>query len=62
MGPYCKFCDRRCFVHITYDWPEHIIKAYGTSTIAATCPGGQKFEKQKTGYCYDDAMAAKEQA
>jgi hypothetical protein len=36
--------------------PEHILKAYGTSTIVATCPAGQAFEKAKVGYCYDDIL------
>ena len=59
MGPYCKFCNQRCFVHMPMETPEHIVKAYGTSTIIATCPDGQRFEKEKVGYCYDDIMAAR---
>lgn len=54
MGPYCKFCGRRCFVPITYEWPEHIRAAYGTSTIAATCLRGQEFEQEKIGVSYAD--------
>ena len=54
MGPYCNFCGQRCFVHITNDWPEHIVHAYGKNTIAATCPGGQQHEKKLLGYCYND--------
>lgn len=45
--------------------PDHILKAYGSSTIVATCKHGQAFEKKKTGYCYNDikdAIAALEQA
>jgi len=38
--------------------PPHILKAYGTNTIIATCRGGQKFEKEKIGYCYDDIQQA----
>lgn len=53
MGPYCKFCNQRCFVPMPTETPERIVKAYGTSTIIATCPEGQKFEKEKIGYCYD---------
>jgi hypothetical protein len=61
MGPYCKFCNHRCFTHMPAYTPEHILKAYRTPTggipIIATCPGGQQFEKQKVGYCFDDIKA-----
>lgn len=57
MGPYCKFCDRRCFCYFPDKTPKHILEAYGTCTIIATCPGGQAFEKEKVGYCYNDIMA-----
>lgn len=56
MGGYCKFCGRRCFTFFPDKTPEHILKVYGTSNIIATCPQGQKFEKEKVGYCYDDIM------
>jgi len=56
MGPYCKFCGNRCFVHIPPETQQHILKAYGASTIAATCQAGQDFEKKKIGYCYNDFM------
>lgn len=56
MGPYCKFCDRRCFVYVTGAWPEHVRLAYGRNTIAATCLAGQKFERGRLGYCYADAV------
>ena len=56
MGPYCKFCDQRCFVPFPDSTPEHILKAYGTSSIIATCPQGQVFEKAKVGYCYADII------
>ena len=55
MGPYCKFCERRCFVPITFDWPEDIRKAYGHNTIAATCWAGQEYERQRLGVSFDDA-------
>jgi len=57
MGPYCHFCDQRCFVPIHTGWPEEVWKRYGTSTIAATCAAGQRFEKEKLGVCYADALA-----
>lgn len=54
MGPYCKFCNRRCFVPLPLGTPPEIVKAYGSSTIIATCPAGQAFEKERVGYCHDD--------
>lgn len=54
MGPYCNFCGQRCFVHMPMETPQNILDAYGTITIIATCPAGQKFEKKKIGYCYSD--------
>jgi hypothetical protein len=58
MGPYCKFCGRRCFVYLPNETPAHILKAYGTSNIIATCHEGQQFEREKVGYCHDDIQAA----
>jgi hypothetical protein len=60
MGPYCNFCNQRCFTHMPIATPKHILAAYGTSTIIATCPAGQQFERKKVGYCYDDISAAVE--
>jgi len=37
--------------------PDHIMLAYGSSTILATCREGQEFEKKKVGYCYDEIVA-----
>jgi len=57
MGPYCKFCDLRCFVPFPEGTPAHIIGAYRPGvTIIATCPEGQAFEKKETGYCYSDIL------
>ena len=52
MGPYCNFCNIRCFVHFPIGTPEEALKAYGESTIMATCKEGQKFELEKTGWNY----------
>lgn len=56
MGPYCQFCDHRCFVYMPTETPEHILRAYGGVEIIATCKRGQAFEKERHGYCYDDIM------
>lgn len=60
MGPYCEFCGHRCFVALTKETPVHILKAYGKFSIAATCPGGQRLEKEKLGFCYADIKASQE--
>ena len=57
MGPYCNFCNNRCFVYLPNETPKHIRKAYGTSTIIATCKAGQVFEKNKVGFCYGEIQA-----
>lgn len=54
MGPYCRFCNNRCFVPMPKGTPRRVLEAYGKAAIIATCPAGQTFEKRKVGYCYDD--------
>jgi hypothetical protein len=59
MGPYCKFCGRRCFVPFPKDAPPEILAAYRPGvSIVATCAEGQQFEKEATGYCLADIEAA----
>jgi hypothetical protein len=59
MGPYCKFCGQRCFVHFPTETPDMAIASYRPGvTIIATCPAGQAFERQETGWCYDMIHAA----
>jgi hypothetical protein len=70
MGPYCIFCERRCFVYLP--WEElteemhNLYKDYYTQVggfsidIIATCPGGQAQEKERIGVCYDDIKALRE--
>ena len=48
MGPYCKFCDQRCFV-------ERIIPAdglvyAGQTILMATCPDGMSHDKKVCGH------------
>jgi hypothetical protein len=58
MGPYCKFCDHRCFVPFPEKTPQAILDAYGSSSIVATCARGQAFERDKVGYCFGDILRA----
>lgn len=59
MGPYCNFCNQRCFVPLLMDTLEEALKAYGTSSIIATCRAGQAFEMEKVGWCYDKIQEEK---
>jgi hypothetical protein len=47
MGPYCKFCDQRCFVPNPRE---------SRITIIATCPEGQAHDKAKLGYNYAEVL------
>ena len=59
MGPYCKFCGRRCFVPFPKETPAEILAAYRSGVaIIATCAEGQRYEKELTGYCLADIEAA----
>lgn len=62
MGPYCRFCDHRCFTRMPTETPAHIVQAYvrrvGALPIIATCPQGQAHERETVGYCYDDIQVA----
>ncbi len=62
MGPYCDFCNRRCFVHLPENTPTELIHLYEEGiTIIATCLAGQGNEKANFGTCYGDIMTAIEQ-
>lgn len=48
MGPYCKFCDRRCFV------PR--VLSDGRSMILATCQGGMEHDRAACGQDHTTAQ------
>lgn len=56
MGPYCKFCDSRCFVDIPAGAPLSVRRAYGTAGQMATCRSGQIFELQRVRFCYSQVL------
>lgn len=59
MGPYCSYCQNRCFVPFPKGTPDEAIKSYrSTVTIIATCQEGQQFEMERTGWCYNKIMEA----
>lgn len=66
IGPYCIFCDRRCFVRIPVDTPDSmraILRevAPGVS-ILATCRRGEAFERDRFGFGITEIAAAIEAA
>lgn len=58
MGPYCNYCNNRCFVHMPADAPPDAVAAYGAFSILATCQRGQQFEMEKLGWNYDAILSA----
>jgi hypothetical protein len=41
MGPYCKFCDHRCFVPRVLRDGQHV--------LLATCPAGMAHDRDQVG-------------
>ena len=63
MGPYCKYCNTRCFAFFPKWTPTHVLEAYRPGvTIIATCHQGQAAEKEATGYCWSDIQAMRPEA
>ena len=62
MGPYCKYCNQRCFTHIPKDTPSYLLTLYSRYKdpvgIIATCKEGQAAEKKSIGTCYDEILRA----
>lgn len=59
MGPYCNFCNNRCFVPFPGGTPKEAINSYNsTVTIIATCEAGQQSEMERTGWCYAKIIEA----
>jgi len=54
MGPYCRFCNQRCFVPIPEGTPQHILTAYAAvpANMMATCKEGMDYERARIGYSY----------
>lgn len=51
MGPYCQFCDHRCFVEriIPNPAPGTIAEATGGHLLMATCATGMAHDRRATG-------------
>lgn len=58
MGPYCKFCDNRCFTPLGIIGgriaPKWVFELYGDVSIIATCPKGQALEREQVGICHSE--------
>lgn len=62
MGPYCNFCNNRCFTYFPEGTPQEAINAYRPGvTIIATCQRGQQAEMERTGWYYDRIVKVIEQ-
>ncbi len=70
MGPYCRYCDQRCFIHPSYvaeRLPKELLeklRAYSRHKFGfvdipmlASCPKGKAFDKEEMGVCKDDFIA-----
>ena len=55
MGPYCIYCDRRCFSCIPENAPAEALQACTKhhADILATCPQGQEHDLEVIGWNYD---------
>lgn len=49
MGPYCQFCDHRCFV------PDPTRSGH----LLATCLRGQEHDRRALGYCWADVRVGR---
>lgn len=61
MGPYCKFCNSRCFVPADMEdrkVPDTFAEKYRQRgyPILATCKAGKEFDKSVLGFNYDDLI------
>jgi glutathione S-transferase len=56
MGPYCKFCDRRCFVerYLT-NGPNRIVQRWLLFNMA-TCQAGMAYDQSITGQTHRTAI------
>lgn len=53
MGPYCKFCDHRCFV--VRDLPGPRVGSQ-FDVLMATCEGGKKADRERFGLDHTGAL------
>lgn len=51
MGPYCNYCDNRCFVERVYPTEDG-----WRFLIMATCERGMANDREKTGYDFETAI------
>lgn len=52
MGPYCNYCDRRCFLlRVIPDGPDK-----GRSLLLATCGAGMALDLETTGHTHETAL------
>lgn len=54
MGPYCRFCNQRCFVVRLL--PDDSHSRAGQYLAMATCPGGMAHDRERTGYTHRECV------
>lgn len=59
MGPYCRFCDHRCFVERIVPGehaPNTLLGATAGHLLMATCPAGMANDRELTGHDHTTAI------
>lgn len=54
MGPYCRYCDRRCF--LVRVMPDDALWCPGETVLLATCPAGMENDRHRTGHDHTTAI------
>lgn len=60
MGPYCQYCDRRCFVLRVL--PADAKESAGKTILMATCAQGMEHSRATTGHTHETAYNPQEPA
>jgi hypothetical protein len=58
MGPYCNYCDHRCFVRreLPADSPAKAAPRFAGEILMATCARGMAHDRRETGYDHTTAI------
>lgn len=62
MGPYCAFCDHRCFVERLLPKDAPLRAMAGQPLLMATCPKGMDHDRKITGHDHTTAINPREKA
>jgi len=62
MGPYCKFCNQRCFVPVPADPPAYATQVGSSFSILATCEDGKAHDQEILGWNLDTILVPRLEA